>query len=86
MPFAFVSLLAASQTIVTVTPSEYLAKFPNGDAAEGAFYYFVHSYYPDPARPEDVALLDWMSPVMNAPAPTAASRRGARSRDETCWS
>ena len=27
-----------------------------GDAAEGAFYYFVHSYYPDPARPEDVAL------------------------------
>ncbi|HVV48676.1 MAG TPA: imidazole glycerol phosphate synthase subunit HisH [Polyangia bacterium] len=28
-----------------------------GDAADGAFYYFVHSYYPDPARPEDVALL-----------------------------
>ena len=27
-----------------------------GDAADGAFYYFVHSYYPDPARPEDVAL------------------------------
>ncbi|HVT08593.1 MAG TPA: imidazole glycerol phosphate synthase subunit HisH [Polyangia bacterium] len=23
---------------------------------DGAFYYFVHSYYPDPARPEDVAL------------------------------
>jgi imidazole glycerol-phosphate synthase subunit HisH len=27
-----------------------------GDAADGAFFYFVHSYYPDPARPEDVAL------------------------------
>ena len=23
---------------------------------DGAFYYFVHSYYPAPARPEDVAL------------------------------
>jgi imidazole glycerol-phosphate synthase subunit HisH len=23
---------------------------------DGAFYYFVHSFYPDPARPEDVAL------------------------------
>jgi len=23
---------------------------------DGAFFYFVHSYYPDPARPEDVAL------------------------------
>ena len=23
---------------------------------DGDFFYFVHSYYPDPARPEDVAL------------------------------
>jgi glutamine amidotransferase len=23
---------------------------------DGAFFYFVHSYYPEPARPEDVAL------------------------------
>jgi imidazole glycerol-phosphate synthase subunit HisH len=23
---------------------------------DGTFFYFVHSYYPDPARPEDVAL------------------------------
>jgi glutamine amidotransferase len=23
---------------------------------DGAFFYFVHSYYPDPTRPEDVAL------------------------------
>jgi imidazole glycerol-phosphate synthase subunit HisH len=27
-----------------------------GDVTDGAFFYFVHSYYPDPARPEDVAL------------------------------
>jgi glutamine amidotransferase len=27
-----------------------------GDVADGAFFYFVHSYYPDPERPEDVAL------------------------------
>jgi glutamine amidotransferase len=27
-----------------------------GDVADGGFFYFVHSYYPDPARPEDVAL------------------------------
>jgi glutamine amidotransferase len=27
-----------------------------GDVADGDFFYFVHSYYPDPARPEDVAL------------------------------
>ncbi len=27
-----------------------------GGLPDGAFYYFVHSYYPDPARPEDVAL------------------------------
>lgn len=26
------------------------------DVPDGAFYYFVHSYFPDPARPEDVAL------------------------------
>jgi glutamine amidotransferase len=26
------------------------------DVPDGAFYYFVHSFYPDPARPEDVAL------------------------------
>jgi glutamine amidotransferase len=26
------------------------------DVADGAFFYFVHSYFPDPARPEDVAL------------------------------
>jgi glutamine amidotransferase len=26
------------------------------DTAEGTFFYFVHSYYPDPARPGDVAL------------------------------
>ena len=24
--------------------------------ADGAFFYFVHSYYPDPERPEDIAL------------------------------
>ncbi len=24
--------------------------------ADGAFFYFVHSYYPDPERPDDVAL------------------------------
>ncbi len=30
---------------------------PVADALpDGAFFYFVHSYYPDPARPEDVAL------------------------------
>jgi glutamine amidotransferase len=28
---------------------------PEG-VADGAFFYFVHSYYPEPARPEDVAL------------------------------
>ncbi len=27
-----------------------------GGVADGAFFYFVHSYYPDPARAEDVAL------------------------------
>jgi glutamine amidotransferase len=27
-----------------------------GGVPEGAFFYFVHSYYPDPARAEDVAL------------------------------
>ena len=27
-----------------------------GDVTDGAFFYFVHSYYPDPARAEDVAL------------------------------
>jgi len=26
------------------------------DVADGAFFYFIHSYYPDPARAEDVAL------------------------------
>jgi glutamine amidotransferase len=26
------------------------------DVPDGDFFYFVHSYYPDPARPEDVAL------------------------------
>jgi imidazole glycerol-phosphate synthase subunit HisH len=30
---------------------EFLATTP-----DGTFFYFVHSYYPDPARPEDVAL------------------------------
>jgi imidazole glycerol-phosphate synthase subunit HisH len=28
----------------------------NDAVPEGAFFYFVHSYFPDPARPEDVAL------------------------------
>jgi glutamine amidotransferase len=27
-----------------------------GSVPDGAFFYFVHSYYPDPARAEDVAL------------------------------
>jgi imidazole glycerol-phosphate synthase subunit HisH len=27
-----------------------------GDEAGGTFYYFVHSYVPEPARPDDVAL------------------------------
>jgi glutamine amidotransferase len=26
------------------------------DTPDGSFFYFVHSYYPEPARPEDVAL------------------------------
>ena len=29
---------------------------PAGAVPEGSYFYFVHSYYPDPARPEDVAL------------------------------
>jgi glutamine amidotransferase len=29
---------------------------PAAAVAEGACFYFVHSYFPDPARPEDVAL------------------------------
>jgi glutamine amidotransferase len=29
---------------------------PAAAVPEGSFFYFVHSYYPDPARPEDVAL------------------------------
>jgi imidazole glycerol-phosphate synthase subunit HisH len=29
---------------------------PLGDTAEGTYFYFVHSYYPVPSRPEDVAL------------------------------
>jgi len=27
-----------------------------GSVPDGAFFYFVHSYYPDPQRPDDVAL------------------------------
>jgi glutamine amidotransferase len=30
-------------------------KGPAAAVADGAFFYFVHSYYPDPARAEDVA-------------------------------
>ena len=29
---------------------------PAAAVADGSFFYFVHSYYPDPARAEDVAL------------------------------
>jgi glutamine amidotransferase len=29
---------------------------PLGDTEDGAYFYFVHSFYPVPARPEDVAL------------------------------
>jgi len=29
---------------------------PAAGVADGSFFYFVHSYYPDPARAEDVAL------------------------------
>jgi glutamine amidotransferase len=29
---------------------------PAAAVPDGSFFYFVHSYYPDPARPEDVAL------------------------------
>ena len=29
---------------------------PAGAVPEGSYFYFVHSYYPDPTRPEDVAL------------------------------
>ena len=29
---------------------------PAAGVADGACFYFVHSYFPDPARPEDVAL------------------------------
>jgi len=32
------------------------AKGPAAAVADGSFFYFVHSYYPDPARAEDVAL------------------------------
>jgi glutamine amidotransferase len=27
-----------------------------GDTPDGTFFYFVHSYYPSPTRPEDAAL------------------------------
>ncbi len=37
--------------------------------AEGAFFYFVHSYYPEPTRPEDVALTtDYGAPFCAAVA------------------
>jgi glutamine amidotransferase len=37
--------------------------------ADGAFFYFVHSYYPDPARAEDVALTtDYGAPFCAAVA------------------
>jgi glutamine amidotransferase len=37
--------------------------------AEGAFFYFVHSYYPEPARAEDVALTtDYGAPFCAAVA------------------
>ena len=40
-----------------------------GDAADGAFFYFVHSYYPEPARAEDVALTtDYGAPFCAAVA------------------
>ena len=29
---------------------------PGGDVPDGTYFYFVHSYYPDPARADDVAL------------------------------
>ena len=29
---------------------------PAAGVTDGACFYFVHSYFPDPARPEDVAL------------------------------
>jgi imidazole glycerol-phosphate synthase subunit HisH len=28
-----------------------------GDTPDGTYFYFVHSYFPEPARPEDVALV-----------------------------